>query len=95
MSNESIREKVREEYAQAARRVSNPSGSCCGSAAPAENPITLIFIRQGDIPSVPAGGARRMPDAGNPNRAGRVEAGRNRVSTWARGGRHPRAALRR
>jgi arsenite methyltransferase len=53
-SKESIKETVRENYARAALRVVNQeSTSCCGTAAPAGNPITSNLYTDGEIGSVP------------------------------------------
>ena len=66
MSNESIREKVREEYAQKARQVTNQGGSCCGAAAPARSPITSNLYREGETGSIPAQALAASLGCGNP-----------------------------
>ena len=69
MSNESIREKVREEYAQVARRVTNQGGSCCGSAVPVGNPIAprpSDRYSEGEIASLPAKALAASLGCGNP-----------------------------
>ncbi len=75
MSNESIREKVREEYAQAARRVANQGGSCCGSAAPAGNPITSNLYREGETASIPAQARAASLGCGNPTALAELKPG--------------------
>lgn len=70
MTNESIREKVREEYAQAALRVTNQSGSCCGSAAPAGNPITSNLYADGETTALPAEAIAASLGCGNPTALG-------------------------
>src|SRR5712672_2817324 len=66
MSNESIREKVREEYAKAALRVTDSGGACCGSAAPANNPITSNLYADGDTAAIPAEAVLASLGCGNP-----------------------------
>ncbi len=86
MSNESIREKVREEYAQAARRVSNPSGSCCGSAAPAGNPITSNLYHEGETASVPAQALAASLGCGNPTALAELKPGETVLDLGSGGG---------
>src|SRR5271154_3491305 len=62
----SIKEQVREDYARAARRVVNQEGSCCGTAAPAGNPITSNLYADGEIGSLPKEAVAASLGCGNP-----------------------------
>ena len=86
MSNESIREKVREEYAQAARRVTNQGGSCCGSAAPAGNPITSNLYREGEAASIPAAALAASLGCGNPTALAELKPGETVLDLGSGGG---------
>src|SRR6266481_1887176 len=66
MSNESIREKVREEYARVAQRVTDQGASCCGSAAPAGNPITSNLYGDSETASLPVEAIAASLGCGNP-----------------------------
>src|ERR1022692_4595921 len=86
MSNESIREKVREEYAQAARRVTNQGGSCCGSAAPAGNPITSNLYREGETASIPAQALAASLGCWNPTALAELKPGETVLDLGSGGG---------
>src|ERR1039457_6949624 len=86
MSNESIREKVREEYAQAARRVTNQGGSCCGSAGPAGNPITSNLYREGEAASIPAAALAASLRCGNPSALAELKPGETVLDLGSGGG---------
>jgi SAM-dependent methyltransferase len=86
MSNESIREKVREEYAQAALRVTNQGGSCCGSAAPANNPITSNLYGDGETESLPAEAVAASLGCGNPTALAELKAGETVLDLGSGGG---------
>jgi ubiquinone/menaquinone biosynthesis C-methylase UbiE len=75
MSNESITEKVREEYAQAALRVTNKAGACCGSAAPAGNPITSNLYADGETAALPAEAIAASLGCGNPTALAELKPG--------------------
>ena len=59
MSEPSIKEQVRENYARAARRVSSQeSGGCCGTAAPCGNPITSNLYADSETGAASGRGGR-------------------------------------
>ncbi|MDO8431691.1 MAG: arsenite methyltransferase [Candidatus Binatus sp.] len=87
MSNESIREKVREEYAQAALRVANKGGgACCGSAAPAGNPITSNLYADADSATVPAEAMAASLGCGNPTALAALKPGETVLDLGSGGG---------
>jgi len=86
MSNESIREKVREEYAQAALRVTNQGGSCCGSAAPAGNPITSNLYADGETTALPAEAVAASLGCGNPTALAELKLGETVLDLGSGGG---------
>src|SRR5437879_4188236 len=87
MSTESIREKVREEYAQAARRVTKQEGaSCCGSAAPAGNPITSNLYADGETTSLPAEAVAASLGCGNPTALAQLKPGETVLDLGSGGG---------
>ncbi len=86
MSNESIRETVREEYAKAARRVTDQSGACCGSVAPAGNPITSNLYGDGDKASLPAEALAASLGCGNPTALAELKAGETVLDLGSGGG---------
>jgi arsenite methyltransferase len=86
MNDESIREKVREEYAQAALRVLNQGGSCCGSAAPAGNPVTSNLYREGETASLPAAAVAASLGCGNPTALAELKPGETVLDLGSGGG---------
>jgi len=86
MSNESIREKVREEYAQKARQVTNQGGSCCGAAAPARSPITSNLYREGETGSIPAQALAASLGCGNPTALAELKPGETVLDLGSGGG---------
>jgi ubiquinone/menaquinone biosynthesis C-methylase UbiE len=89
MSNESIREKVREEYAQVARRAANQGGSCCGSAAPAASSIGVrlsALYGEGEIASIPAEAAAAWRGCGNPTALAELKPGETVLDLGSGGG---------
>jgi len=89
MSNESIREKVREEYAQVARRVTNQGGSCCGSAVPVGNPIAprpSDRYSEGEIASLPAKALAASLGCGNPTALAELKPGEAVLDLGSGGG---------
>ena len=75
MSSESIRETVRKEYAEAANRVVNQGGACCGTAAPANNPITSNLYGDGETASLPAEAIAASLGCGNPTALAELKPG--------------------
>jgi len=89
MSNESIREKVREEYAQVARRVTNQGGSGCGSAVPVGNPIAprpSDRYSEGEIASLPAKALAASLGCGNPTALAELKPGETVLDLGSGGG---------
>ncbi|HKN12363.1 MAG TPA: arsenite methyltransferase [Candidatus Binatus sp.] len=86
MSNESIRETVRKEYAQAANRVANQGGACCGSAAPAGNPITSNLYGDGEKASLPAEALAASLGCGNPTALAELKPGETVLDLGSGGG---------
>src|SRR5260370_5655487 len=87
MSNESIREKVREEYAQAALRVTDAGGSaCCGSSAPANNPITSNLYAKSETAALPAEAIAASLGCGNPTALAELKPGETVLDLGSGGG---------
>ncbi len=86
MSNESIRETVRKEYAQAATRVANQGGACCGTAAPAINPITSNLYADGEKESIPAAALAASLGCGNPTALAELKPGETVLDLGSGGG---------
>jgi ubiquinone/menaquinone biosynthesis C-methylase UbiE len=89
MSSESIREQVRDEYAKVARRVTNPGASCCGTAAPAANPIAPKLsglYAESDIASIPAEAAAAWMGCGNPTALAELKPGETVLDLGSGGG---------
>src|SRR6266436_3506197 len=87
MSNESIREKVREEYSKAALRVtSQEGGACCGSAAPANNPITSNLYAEGETAALPGEAIAASLGCGNPTALAELKPGETVLDLGSGGG---------
>jgi arsenite methyltransferase len=86
MSNESIREEVRKEYAKAARRVTDKGSSCCGSAAPAGNPITTNLYGDGETTALPAEAVAASLGCGNPTALAELKSGETVLDLGSGGG---------
>jgi arsenite methyltransferase len=87
MSNESIRETVREEYAKAARRVTDQGGgACCGSAAPAGNPITSKLYGDSETATLPAEAIAASLGCGNPTALAELKPGETVLDLGSGGG---------
>jgi len=88
MSNESIVEKVREEYAQVARQAANQGSSGCGSA-PAGNPIASQLsglYGEGEIASLPAEALAAWRGCGNPTALAELKPGETVLDLGSGGG---------
>jgi arsenite methyltransferase len=86
MSSESIRETVRKEYAEAANRVTNQGGSCCSSAAPANNPITSKLYADSETASLPAEAVAASLGCGNPTALAELKPGETVLDLGSGGG---------
>ena len=86
MSKESIRERVREDYAKAALRVSTEGGSCCGSAAPAGNPITTNLYADSEAKELPAEALAASLGCGNPTALAELKPGETVLDLGSGGG---------
>jgi len=82
----SIKEQVREDYARAARRVVNQEGSCCGTAAPAGNPITSNLYADGEIGSLPKEAVAASLGCGNPTALAELKPGETVLDLGSGGG---------
>src|SRR5260370_31000504 len=86
MSNESIREQVRKEEAQAGLRVTGQGCSCCGSAAPAGNPITSNLYGDGETTALPAEAVAASLGCGNPAALAELKPGETVLDLGSGGG---------
>ena len=75
MSQASIKEKVRQDYAKAALRVSAEGGACCGSVAPAGNPITSNLYAERETNELPAQAVAASLGCGNPTALAELKPG--------------------
>lgn len=68
MDDESIRERVKAKYGQAALRVTGEGGSCCGDGAPsgAANPVTSDLYQRGETAELPSAAVQASLGCGNP-----------------------------
>ncbi len=82
-----IKEQVRENYARAARRVVNQeSTSCCGTAAPAGNPITSNLYADGETAALPAQAVAASLGCGNPTALAELRPGDTVLDLGSGGG---------
>ncbi|MGC2493709.1 arsenite methyltransferase [Candidatus Binatus sp.] len=87
MSGESIKETVREEYAKAARRVTEQQGgSCCAQVAPAGNPITSNLYGDREKASLPAEAIAASLGCGNPTALAELKPGETVLDLGSGGG---------
>ena len=86
MSSESIRGTVRKEYAEAANRVVNQGGACCGTAAPANDPITSNLYGDGETASLPAEAIAASLGCGNPTALAELKPGETVLDLGSGGG---------
>jgi len=86
MSNESIREKVREEYSKAALRVRSQDGGCCGSVAATGNPITSNLYAEGETAALPAEAIAASLGCGNPTALAELKPGETVLDLGSGGG---------
>jgi arsenite methyltransferase len=87
MSNESIKETVRKEYAEAARRVTDSQGgACCGAAVPANNVITSNLYGDGEKALLPAEAIAASLGCGNPTALAELTPGETVLDLGSGGG---------
>ena len=88
MSEPSIKEQVRENYARAARRVTSEEtgGGCCGSAAPCGNPITSNLYAESETGALPTAAVAASLGCGNPSALAELKAGETVLDLGSGGG---------
>src|ERR1700726_2151739 len=88
MSEPSIKEQVRENYARAARRVTSEEtgGGCCGSAAPCGNPITSNLYAESETGALPTAAVAASLGCGNPTALVELKAGETVLDLGSGGG---------
>ena len=88
MSEPSIKEQVRENYARAARRVTSEEtgGGCCGSAAPCGNPITSNLYAESETGALPTAAVAASLGCGNPTALAELKAGETVLDLGSGGG---------
>ena len=86
-SKESIKETVRQNYARAALQVVNQeSPSCCGTAAPAGNPITSNLYADSETGSLPKDAVAASLGCGNPTALAELKPGETVLDLGSGGG---------
>ncbi len=86
-SKESIKETVRQNYARAALQVVNQeSPSCCGTAAPAGNPITSNLYADSETGSLPKDAVAASLGCGNPTALAELKLGETVLDLGSGGG---------
>src|ERR1700689_3706675 len=86
MSQPSIKEQVRENYARAARRVSSQDGACCGTAAACGNPITSNLYADSETGALPTEAVAASLGCGNPAALAELKAGETVLDLGSGGG---------
>jgi len=86
MSEASIKEQVRENYARAARRVSSQDSGCCGTAAPCGNPITSNLYADSETVALPTEAVAASLGCGNPTALAELKAGETVLDLGSGGG---------
>ncbi|MGZ6253884.1 MAG: arsenite methyltransferase, partial [Candidatus Binataceae bacterium] len=88
MSEPSIKEQVRENYARAVRRVTSEEtgGGCCGSAAPCGNPITSNLYAESETGALPTAAVAASLGCGNPTALAELKAGETVLDLGSGGG---------
>jgi arsenite methyltransferase len=86
-SKESIKETIRQNYARAALQVVNQeSPSCCGTAAPAGNPITSNLYADSETGSLPKDAVAASLGCGNPTALAELKPGETVLDLGSGGG---------
>ncbi len=88
MSNESIKEVVKEKYGQAALRVATGGSSCCGPAAATEccDPITSNLYEAGQTSEIPEQAVLASLGCGNPTALAALNPGETVLDLGSGGG---------
>src|SRR6202140_1634417 len=86
MSDASIKEQVRENYARAARRVSNEGGGCCGTASACGDPITSNLYADSEKACLPAEASAASLGCGNPTALAELKPGESVLDLGSGGG---------
>src|SRR5574341_653112 len=88
MSDESIKEKVKEKYGKAALRVTGGGGSCCGSAPSRGecDPITSNLYAGGETAGLPAEAVAASLGCGNPTALAELSPGETVLDLGSGGG---------
>ena len=86
MSEPSIKEQVRENYARAARRVSSQDSGCCGTAAPCGNPITSNLYADSETGTLPTEAVAASLGCGNPTALAELKPGETVLDLGSGGG---------
>jgi arsenite methyltransferase len=86
MSDASIKEQVRENYARAARRVSNEGGGCCGTASACGDPITSNLYADSEKAALPAQAVAASLGCGNPTALAELRPGETVLDLGSGGG---------
>jgi arsenite methyltransferase len=86
MGDASIKEQVRENYARAARRVSNEGGGCCGTAPACGDPITSNLYADSEKAALPAQAVAASLGCGNPTTLAELRPGETVLDLGSGGG---------
>jgi arsenite methyltransferase len=86
MSDASIKEQVRENYARAARRVSNEGDKCCGAASACGDPITSNLYADSEKAALPAQAVAASLGCGNPTALAELRPGETVLDLGSGGG---------
>src|SRR6202162_4884508 len=89
MSNENIKEVVREKYGQAALRAATGRSACCGSAPARDgacDPITSNLYEAGQTSEVPAEALLASLGCGNPTALAKLNPGETVLDLGSGGG---------
>jgi len=82
----SVKEQVRENYARAARRVTQTEDGCCGTAAPCGNPITSNLYADSETGALPAEAVAASLGCGNPTALADLRPGETVLDLGSGGG---------
>jgi arsenite methyltransferase len=88
MSEENIKELVREKYSEAARRVQSGEKACCGGMAKTDHadPITSNLYAEGEVAGLPGEALLASLGCGNPTALARLKPGETVLDLGSGGG---------